>query len=186
MITWKRGRELLFNKLQKDTLPLELFIQSVGQSAHLISGTAVFMTGSQTVVPHSLLHNLKHNKVLHECNVLMTLHTQDVPYIDAAERVQIEQLSPNFFRVLVCYGFKEQPNVPDALAQALQQVERPLDMMNTSFFVSRERIFSNVDEGMAQWREKLFIAMSRNTASASDFFQIPANRVVEMGCQIEI
>ncbi|MFZ3193494.1 MAG: potassium transporter Kup [Moraxellaceae bacterium] len=186
MITWKRGRELLFDKLQKDTLPLDLFIQSVGQSAHLISGTAVFMTGSQAVVPHSLLHNLKHNKVLHECNVLMTLNTQDVPYIDASQRVQIEQLSPNFFRVLVCYGFKEQPNVPDALQQALQQVGRPLDMMNTSFFVSRERIFSNVDEGMAQWREKLFIAMSRNTASASDFFQIPANRVVEMGCQIEI
>lgn len=186
MITWKRGRELLFERLEKDTLPLELFINSIGNSAHVVTGTAVFMVSTQKVVPHALLHNLKHNKVLHERNVLMTLRTQDVPYIEAAERFEIEQLSPYFWRVVVNYGFKERPHVPDALQWAFASVERPIDMMNTSFFVSRERIFSTNEGGMVRWREKLFIAMSRNTGSVTDFFQIPANRVVEMGSQVEI
>ncbi len=186
MITWKRGRELLFERLEKDTLPLELFINSIGNSAHVVTGTAVFMVSTQKVVPHALLHNLKHNKVLHERNVLMTLKTCDVPYIDAANRFEIEQLSPYFWRVVVNYGFKERPHVPDALQWAFASVERPIDMMNTSFFVSRERIFSTQDGGMARWRERLFIAMSRNTGSVTDFFQIPANRVVEMGSQVEI
>ena len=186
MITWKRGRELLFERLEKDTLPLELFINSIGNSAHVVTGTAVFMVSTQKVVPHALLHNLKHNKVLHERNVLMTLKTCDVPYIDAANRCEIEQLSPYFWRVVVNYGFKERPHVPDALQWAFASVERPIDMMNTSFFVSRERIFSTNEGGMVRWREKLFIAMSRNTGSVTDFFQIPANRVVEMGSQVEI
>ena len=186
MITWKRGRELLFERLEKDTLPLELFINSIGNSAHVVTGTAVFMVSTQKVVPHALLHNLKHNKVLHERNVLMTLKTCDVPYIDAANRFEIEQLSPYFWRVVVNYGFKERPHVPDALQWAFASVERPIDMMNTSFFVSRERIFSTNEGGMVRWREKLFIAMSRNTGSVTDFFQIPANRVVEMGSQVEI
>ena len=186
MITWKRGRELLFERLEKDTLPLELFINSIGNSAHVVTGTAVFMVSTQKVVPHALLHNLKHNKVLHERNVLMTLKTCDVPYIDAANRFEIEQLSPYFWRVVVQYGFKEQPHVPNALQAAFASVEQPIDMMNTSFFVSRERIFSTNEGGMVRWREKLFIAMSRNTGSVTDFFQIPANRVVEMGSQVEI
>lgn len=186
MITWKRGRELLFDRLEKDTLPLDLFINSIGNGAHIVAGTAVFMVSTQKVVPHALLHNLKHNKVLHERNVLMTLNTRDVPYIDAAERFEIEQLSPYFWRVVVNYGFKEQPHVPNALQTAFASVEQPIEMMNTSFFVSRERIFSTNEGGMARWREKLFIAMSRNTSSATDFFQIPANRVVEMGSQVEI
>ncbi|MEY4516319.1 MAG: hypothetical protein RL180_665 [Pseudomonadota bacterium] len=186
MMTWKRGRELLFAKLQNETLPLELFVNSIGSSAHIVSGTAVFMTGSQTVVPHALLHNLKHNKVLHQQNVLMTIETQDVPYVDDAERYTVEQMSEHFVRVVVCYGFKEQPDVPYALNIALTSLGRPVDMMNTSFFVSRERILHKVGDGMAPWREKLFISMSRNTSSVSDFFQIPPNRVVEMGSQIEI
>lgn len=186
MITWKRGRELLFERLEKDTLPLDLFISSIGQGAHVVSGTAVFMVSTQKVVPHALLHNLKHNKVLHERNVLMTLSTRDVPYVDPEQRVEIEQLSPYFWRVVVHYGFKESPHVPNALQAAFASVEQPIEMMNTSFFVSRERIFSTNDGGMARWREKLFIAMSRNTSSATDFFQIPANRVVEMGSQVEI
>lgn len=186
MMTWKRGRELLFNRLQKDTLPLDVFIQHIGNSAHVVAGTAVFMVSTQKVVPHALLHNLKHNKVLHERNVLMTMSTCDAPYVDAAERFEIEQLSPYFWRVVVNYGFKEQPHVPNALQVAFASVEQSIEMMNTSFFVSRERIFSTQNGGMARWREKLFIAMSRNTSSATDFFQIPANRVVEMGSQIEI
>jgi KUP system potassium uptake protein len=186
MMTWKRGRELLFAKLQNDTLPLDLFVSSIGSSAHIVSGTAVFMTGSQTVVPHALLHNLKHNKVLHQQNVLMTIETKDVPYVDESDRYSVDEMSEHFLRVVACYGFKEQPDVPFALSTALISLGRPVDMMNTSFFVSRERILHKVGDGMAPWREKLFISMSRNTSSVSDFFQIPPNRVVEMGSQIEI
>lgn len=186
MMTWKRGRELLFEKLQNETLPLELFVNSVGSSAHSVSGTAVFMTGSQTVVPHALLHNLKHNKVLHEQNILLTVVTRDVPFVADSERYTLERMNAQFLRVVICYGFKEQPDVPLALEVALKAEGQDLDMMNTSFFVSRERILHTVGDGMAPWREKLFISMSRNTGAASDFFQIPPNRVVEMGSQIEI
>ncbi len=186
MMTWKRGRQLLFAKLQKDTLPLDLFINSVSTSAHTVTGTAVFMTASQTIVPHALLHNLKHNKILHETNILMTVQTEDVPYIDDETRVTVERINERFYRIIARYGFKEQPNVPVAVEQGLKELGLPFDMMMISFFVSRERIFHTVGDGMAPWREKLFISMSRNTSAVSDFFQIPTNRVVEMGSQIEI
>jgi KUP system potassium uptake protein len=186
MMTWKRGREILFNKLQSDTMPLDIFIQSLGSAPNIVSGSAVFMTGSPNVVPHALLHNLKHNKVLHERNILMTIRTRDVPYVDPAQRVEAEQLNGRFIRVQAFYGFKEQPNAPQALEQALALLEQDYDTMTTSFFVSRERLVHTVGDGMAPWREKLFISMQRNTSSVSDFFQIPTNRVVEMGTQIEI
>ncbi len=186
MITWRRGRTLLMEKLHRDTLPLDLFINSVTNNTHTVPGMAVFMTASQSLVPHALLHNLKHNKILHETNILMTVQTQDVPYIDDATRVKTERLNERFSRVVVQYGFKEQPNVPQALEQGLKELALPYDMMMTSFFVSRERIIHTVGDGMAPWREKLFISMSRNTSAVSDFFQIPTNRVVEMGSQVEI
>lgn len=186
MMTWKRGRKITFDKLQRDTLPLDIFIKSLHSAPNIVSGTAVFMTGSPNVVPHALLHNLKHNKVLHERNVLMTIRTRDVPYVDASERVEAEQLDDRFIRVRASYGFKEQPDAPQALEQALALLDQSYDTMTTSFFVSRERLVHTVGEGMAPWREKLFISMQRNTSSVSDFFQIPPNRVVEMGTQIEI
>jgi KUP system potassium uptake protein len=188
MMTWKRGREIMFSRLQRDTLPLDIFIKSLNSAPNIVSGTAVFMTGSPKVVPHALLHNLKHNKVLHERNVLMTIRTRDVPYVDPGERVEAEQLDERFVRVKAFYGFKEQPDVPEALQQALALLDQSYDTMTTSFFVSRERLVHTVTvgEGMAPWREKLFISMQRNTSSVSDFFQIPPNRVVEMGTQIEI
>lgn len=186
MMTWKRGREIMFSKLQRDTMPLDIFIKSLGTAPHMVSGTAVFMTSSPNVVPHALLHNLKHNKVLHARNILMTIRTKDIPYVDAAQRITTEQLDDRFIRIEALYGFKEQPNAPQALEQALQLIEQDYDTMTTSFFVSRERLVHNVGEGLAPWREKLFISMQRNTSSASDFFQIPPNRVVEMGTQIEI
>ncbi|RYZ80334.1 MAG: potassium transporter Kup, partial [Moraxellaceae bacterium] len=186
MMTWKRGREILFNKLQSDTMPLDIFVKSLGNAPNIVSGSAVFMTGSPNVVPHALLHNLKHNKVLHERNILMTIRTRDVPYVDASQRVEAEQLNDRFIRVQAFYGFKEQPNAPQALEQALALLEQDYDTMTTSFFVSRERLVHTVGDGMAPWREKLFISMQRNTSSVSDFFQIPTNRVVEMGTQIEI
>lgn len=186
MMTWKRGREILFAKLQRDTLPLDLFIKSFGSGAHVVTGTAVFMTSTPAVVPHALLHNLKHNKVVHERNILMTIHTRDIPYVADAERIQAEQLNDYFFMVVAHYGFKEQPNVPLALEHALAKLDAEYDAMTTSFFVSRERLIHTVGDGMAPWREKMFISMQRNTSPVSDFFQIPANRVVEMGSQIEI
>ncbi len=186
MMTWKRGRQLLLAKLQTETLPLELFINNVTNSAHTVVGTAVFMTASKTVVPHALLHNLKHNKILHETNILMTVITEDVPYIYEETRITVERLNDKFYRLVARYGFKEQPNVPVAVEQGLKLLELPFDMMMISFFVSRERILHSVGDGMAPWREKLFISMSRNTSAVSDFFQIPTNRVVEMGSQIEI
>jgi KUP system potassium uptake protein len=186
MMTWKRGRVILFEKLQRDTLPLDVFIKSFGPGAHIVTGTAVFMTSSPSVVPHALLHNLKHNKVLHERNILMTIHTEDVPYVEESERIQAEQLNDRFIKVVAHYGFKEQPNAPLALEKALAMIDQEYDSMSSSYFVSRERLIHTVGDGMAPWREKLFISMQRNTSPVSDFFQIPANRVVEMGSQIEI
>jgi KUP system potassium uptake protein len=186
MMTWKRGRQLLLAKLQSETLPIDLFINNVTSSAHTVMGTAVFMTASQAVVPHALLHNLKHNKILHQTNILMTVSTEDIPYVDEESRVTVERMNDRFYRVVARYGFKEQPNVPAAVEQGLKLLGLPFDMMMTSFFVSRERILHTVGDGMAPWREKLFISMSRNTSAVSDFFQIPTNRVVEMGSQIEI
>lgn len=186
MTTWRRGRELLLNKLQNDTMPLDLFIKSLESSAYMVSGTAVFMTSSPKVVPHALLHNLKHNKILHERNILITINTRDIPYVDESERIDVEVLDKHFLRVITYYGFKEQPNVPQALEQALTKLNQPYNIMDTSFFVSRERVIHNVGDGIVSWREKLFISMQLNTSPASDFFQIPANRVVEMGSQVEI
>ena len=187
MTTWKSERFRLLRRMHEHGNSLEAMIASLEKSPPVrVPGTAVYMSRAINVIPFALMHNLKHNKVLHERNVLMTLTTRDVPYVDAAERFEIEQLSPYFWRVVVQYGFKEQPHVPNALQAAFASVEQPIEMMNTSFFVSRERIFSTNEGGMVRWREKLFIAMSRNTGSVTDFFQIPANRVVEMGSQVEI
>jgi KUP system potassium uptake protein len=144
------------------------------------------LTASQTVVPHALLHNLKHNKILHETNILMTVITEDIPYVNEASRVAVERINERFYRLVARYGFKEQPDAPAVVEQGLALLNLPFDMMMISFFVSRERILHTVGDGMAPWREKLFISMTRNTSAVSDFFQIPTNRVVEMGSQIEI
>jgi KUP system potassium uptake protein len=186
MTTWKRGRQLLFQRLANETMPLGLFVNSIGGgSVQTVPGTAVFMTGSHQYVPHAMLHNMKHNKILHERNVLLTLVTRDIPYVDEAERLVISSVAHNFFLITGYYGFKEQPDVPALLASCADK-GLDFDMMETSFFLSRERIIASVAPGMALWREKLFVAMSRNAAAATDFFQIPTNRVVELGTQIEL
>ncbi|MDF3030926.1 MAG: kup [Moraxellaceae bacterium] len=186
MTTWKRGRQLLFHRLAHETMPLGLFVNSIGGgSVQTVPGTAVFMTGSHQYVPHAMLHNMKHNKILHERNVLLTLVTRDVPFVDEAERVVVQEVAHNFFLITGYYGFKEQPDVP-ALLAACASMGLEFDMMETSFFLSRERIVASIAPGMALWRDKLFVAMSRNAASATDFFQIPTNRVVELGTQIEL
>ena len=186
LMTWKRGRELMFEKLEKDALPLDIFIKHIGNQAQIVDGHAVFMTSTPKIVPHALLHNLKHNKVLHELNILVTVVTQDIPFVKDEARLAIEHLDDRFIRVTIYYGFKDEPNVPLALEQAYHALDLEFNMMKMSFFISRDRVISNLDEGMAPWREKLFISMQRNTSPVSDFYQIPTNRVVELGSQIEI
>ncbi len=184
MSTWKRGRKIMFKQLSAETMPLNLFVNSVGGgSVHEVPGTAIFMTSSLTHVPHALLHNLKHNKILHERNVLLTVVTKDVPFVADEERVKVERIAHNFWLITGSYGFKEEPQIP-ALLELCKAQGIEFNMMDTSFFLSRERIVAVGNFGMPRWREVLFAAMFRNAASASDFFQIPTNRVVELGSQV--
>ncbi len=186
LMTWKRGRELTFAKLEQNTLSMELFVKSIGETAHWVKGDAIFLTGTPNVVPHAMLHNMKHNKVLHERNFLVTVIVEDIPHTEESDRIEYEELSQHFYRIKIKYGFKDEPNIPKVLAQAYKKLDIEYDLMNISFFISRDRIVSKVGEGMAPWREKLFISMQRNTSPVSDFYQIPTNRVVELGSQIEI
>ena len=186
LMTWKRGRELTFAKLEHDTLSLDLFVKSIGNSVHWVPGDAVFMTGTPNVVPHAMLHNIKHNKVLHQRNILVTVVIEDVPFVAPEERITTEALAEHFYRIKIFYGFKDEMNVPKALMQAYEQLGLEYDLMHISFFISRDRIVHSVGDGMSPWREKLFISMQRNTSPVSDFYQIPTNRVVELGSQIEI
>ena len=188
LMTWKDGRQIVLNKMQADALPIDLFIQSMGMGneTHIVPGDAVFLTGTPNIVPHAMLHNIKHNKVMHQRNIIVTVITRDVPFVPDNERIQVEKMDERFFRITVYYGFKDQPNIPEALKQAYGQANAEFNMMQISFFISRDRLIHTVGEGMAPWREKLFISMQRNTSAVSDFYQIPPNRVVEMGSQIEI
>jgi KUP system potassium uptake protein len=184
--TWRRGREILFGQIQPGAIPLAPFLTSV--TAHpptRVEGTAVFLTTGREGVPHALLHNLNHNKVLHERIVLLTVITEDVPYVTDSQRLEVEPLGGDFYRIALHYGFKDDPDVPAALALP-NKLGLEFEMMTTSFFMSRQTIVPTQARGMALWREKLFAAMSRNAGSATDFFRIPTNRVVELGTQIEI
>jgi KUP system potassium uptake protein len=186
LTTWKRGRAVLMHRLAEDAMPLDVFIQSIEASPPTrVSGTAVFLTSTQNRVPHALLHNLKHNKVLHERVVFLTVVTRDIPFVPEDERFEIKSLGCDFYRMTVDYGFKEDPDVP-AMLEDCGRKGFTFDMMETSFFVSRETIIATVTPGMAMWRERLFVSMSKNATKASEFFQIPTNRVVELGTQVEL
>ena len=188
LMTWKDGRQIVLNRLESDALPMDLFIKSVsmGNETPIVPGDAIFLTGTPNIVPHAMLHNIKHNKVLHERNIMVTVVTRDVPFVSDQERINVEKMDDRFFRIFVYYGFKDQPNIPKALQQAYEDAGVEFNMMRISFFISRDRLIHTVGDGMAPWREKLFISMQRNTSPVSDFYQIPPNRVVEMGSQIEI
>ena len=186
MMTWKKGKEILQAKLQKDTLALNTFIQYMGDTTQNISGNAVFLTGTPQVVPHALLHNLKHNKVLHERNLLVTINIMEIPYVDSENRIETEVLDKGFYRIRLNYGFKEEPDVPKALEKAFDTLGIEYNLMDISFFVSRERLIPSMSNKMSNWREKLFVTMQKNTSPVSDFYKIPSNRVVELGSQIEI
>jgi KUP system potassium uptake protein len=188
LMTWKRGRTLMFRRLTEQGIPLKPFLE--GLDAHpptKVQGTAIFMTANVDTVPHALLHNLKHNKVLHEKTVFLTIVTHDVPMVPPEDRVQFERLLNGFYRLEAWYGFKEQPDIDEILNACRVRYGMTFDVMDTSFFLSRETVIPTTDmAGMAFWRDHLFAWMTRNATRATDFFNIPANRVVELGTHIEI
>ena len=186
LTTWKRGRAILMDRLAQETMPLDLFISSIAASPPLrVPGTAVFLTSTEGRVPHALLHNLKHNKVLHERVVLLTLKTRDIPVVPQAKRLRILDLDCHFLQIEAFYGFMEDQDIP-ALLEECGRCGIPFDMMDTSFFASRETLIASVAPGMAIWREKLFVSMSKNATKATEYFKIPTNRVVELGTQVEL
>lgn len=185
LTTWYRGRQLMQRRMREAAMPMDVFIRSAARAATRVPGTAVFMTSTPEGVPPALLHNLKHNKVLHERNLLLTIEIAEVPEVDEADRILATDLGDNFWRVLVRYGFMQQPDVPAALKR-LEACGPPLKMMETSFFLSRQTLLPAARPGMALWREKLFAWMLRNAESAMEFFRLPSNRVVELGSQVEI
>ncbi len=184
--TWKRGRRILVERLHESTVPLEPFIARLRDgNPPRVAGTAVFMTGTTDGVPYALLHNMKHNKVLHERVVLLTVVFEQIPQVAEKDRIQVVALEKNFWRVTLRYGFMEGPNIPRVLRLA-QPLGLKFDMMDTSFFFGRENPVMKSKPLMPRWREKLFIALSRSSYSATAFFRIPSNRVVELGTQVEI
>jgi KUP system potassium uptake protein len=186
MSTWRWGRQTLLERRTRNALLLEEFVATLKPGRPIrVPGTAIFMTGNADVVPGALLHNLKHNKVLHERVVIMTVRTRDIPRVPEEERLEIRHLDGNFHAITVEYGFLDQPNIPRALAQCrLQQFH--FNLMETSFFVGREKIIPARRGGLAQWRKRLFVLMSNNMLDATEFFRIPPNRVVELGGQVEL
>jgi KUP system potassium uptake protein len=184
--TWKRGRQILFERMQSDDIDLAAFIEGIAAFAHArVAGTAIFLHATGKGVPHALLHNLSHNKVLHERVFVLTVVTEDVPLVPDIDRARIEPLGEGFYRMQLHYGFREDPDIPAALALCTQQ-GTPFHLMETSFFLSRETLIATQMPGMALWREKLFVWMTQNAESAMRFFKLPVNRVLELGTQIEI
>jgi KUP system potassium uptake protein len=184
LTTWKRGRELLHDRLATDALQLKPFITDIaGSGVERVPGTAIFMTPNPELVPHAMLHSLKHFKTLHEQVVILSVSVFDVPYVPDIDRVEVRKLAGNFLQVVVQYGFKDEPDIPAALALCAD-VGVNIDMMDTSFFLGRETLIPKLGSEMAYWRELLFVAMFRNAGSATAYFKIPSNRVVELGAQI--
>jgi len=186
MSSWMRGRAVLFAQRSKNALPLDTFLKSIRPGhPERVPGTAIFMTGNIDQVPAAMLHNLKHNKVLHERVVLMTVQTEDIPRVPEEQRLEIRHLDHNFHTVTVRYGFMEEPNIPRALAQC-RMLQFRFNLMETSFFVGREKILKAKRSPLSRWRQEIFILLSNTMLSVTDFFHIPSNRVIELGGQIEV
>jgi len=186
MLTWKRGRMLVFQNLQKHAIPLDDFLSSLFIAPPTrVPGTAIFLRGESDGVPHALLHNLSHNKVLHERVVFLTVFMREEPWVAPSEQVTIIDLGHQCFQLNVHYGFKDEPDIPGVLALCAEH-GLPFEMMETSFFIARQTVISTPGAGMAPWREHLFVTMSRNARGAADYYQIPSNRVIELGTQVEI
>ncbi len=185
LTTWSKGRQLMIDRMREAAMPIKVFINSASGSASRVPGTAVFMTSTPDGVPHALLHNLKHNKVLHERVILLTVKIVGQPYWPAHDRAVREELGEGFHRLILRYGFMEDADVPAALRE-VHNCGADFKMMDTSFFLSRQTLLASDKPGMMIWREKLFAWMLRNAESAMEFFRLPTNRVVELGSQIEI
>jgi KUP system potassium uptake protein len=186
MLTWTQGRRLLSHKLREDAIPLTDFLDAVFVTPPTrVEGTAVFLSAEAGAAPNALMHNLKHNKVLHEHNLFVTVRHHDVPWIGFQERIEMEPLGHDCWAVTLNFGFKNDPDVPEAL-KLLEGRGVPLDDMATSYFLSRDIVIPTLGEGMPMWREKLFASMHRNAAAAADFLYLPTNRIVELGAKVEI
>jgi KUP system potassium uptake protein len=184
LTTWKRGRKLLVEEIARQSVPLQVVLDGA-DDIHRVPGTAVFLSGVGEGAPSALLHNLKHNQVLHERNIMLRVIVEDKPYVTKGNRLLVDNLGKNFYRVRLFYGFMESPDIPAAL-ELCSTRGLPFDMMSTSFFISRAMIVSGPNPGMMRWRERLFMSLTRNAMNAADFFKIPSNRVIEMGTRVEI
>jgi KUP system potassium uptake protein len=186
MWTWTKGAQILFDKTRRDSIPLDDLIAMLkARPPHRAPGTAIFLTSDASVAPVALMHNLKHNKVLHEKNVILTVETVDQPRLGETERVSMETISPDFKRITIKYGFMETPNVPKALGVCRKQGLK-FDIMSTSFFLGRRSVVPSAQSGMPLWQDKLFIFLLKNAANPTDFFHIPPGRVVELGAQVTV
>ncbi len=187
LLTWKRGRRVLAERIQAEAKPLNEFLMEMqSQRITRVPGTAIFMSGAASRTPPALMHNVEHNKVLHEQIIFVTVKTEQIPHVEESERLQVEQFGDGMYRARVHYGFMEDPNIPQVLEQAGGKQLPRIDPADTTYFLGRETIISTSRPGMAQWREKLFGLMSRNATTATAYFGIPPDRVVELGEQIEI
>jgi KUP system potassium uptake protein len=187
LITWYKGRKLLRDKLISNSIPMEAFVGSLlAHPPHRVEGTAIFLTAHIDYVPVAMLHNLKHNRVMHERIFFLKLSTWDVPYVNDSERITMRDLGGQVYLVRAVYGFKETPDINSILALLEKQENLTFDLMDTSFFISKDTIIPSASPGMALWQESLFSWMMQNAAKPSDFFKIPTNRLVELGAKVEI
>jgi KUP system potassium uptake protein len=185
LTTWSRGRALMRANLAEGSIPIEIFAKSSKGSAARVPGTAIFMSSSLEGVPSALLHNIKHNKVVHDRVIVMTIVIEDVPYVPDEGRVEFRELGEGFYRMVLRYGFLEETDIP-AVLRNYNRCGGLFDVMQTSFFLSRQTLIAAKRPGMALWREKLFAWMLRNSATPMEFFRLPPNRVVELGSQVEV
>jgi KUP system potassium uptake protein len=186
LTTWAKGRAMMRVRLQESALPLPVFIKSTASSVHRVKGTSVFLSASPDLVPAALLHNLKHNQVLHERVIILTVKVEDVPHVPPEKRIELHEAGHGFYRVILHYGFMQEVDIPRDLA-GIQKCGEPFNMMSTSFFLGRQKLIaSRKVPGMALWREKLFAWMLKSSESAMEFFKLPTNRVVELGSQIQM
>jgi KUP system potassium uptake protein len=186
MLTWRRGAEILTEKTRRDSLPLlELSDILKARAPYRAPGTAIFLTSDAEMAPVALMHNLKHNKVLHEKNIILTIHTAETPRVSEDKRVRIEPVNDDFKKIIVTYGFMESPNIPKALGLC-RKLGLKFDIMATSFFLGRRSVVPSAQSGMPLWQDKLFIFLMKNAANPTDFFKIPPGRVVELGTQVTV
>ena len=186
MLTWTRGTQLLFDKTRRDSVPLKDLADILKSRApHRVAGTAIFLTSDPDVAPVALMHNLKHNKVLHEKNVILTVLTAETPRVNEENRLIIDKVSEDFTKVTITYGYMESPNLPQALALCRKHGLK-FDIMSTSFFLGRRSVVPAVHSGMPIWQDKLFIFLMKNATNPTDFFNIPPGRVVELGAQVTV